>query len=102
MGQSLTFRTCRTTLRLTCSLILTSLVLSNCFIAEAAAPVMGMGKRARVIPGTYSIPIFEKLSDPLSAEMSPDAEQLAEMLGVLGKLHRLVEMIKEASRAPNG
>jgi hypothetical protein len=45
-------------------------------------------------------PMFENLSDPLSAEISPDAEQLAELLGIDDKLKKIIEL--NASDALSG
>lgn len=49
-------------------------------------------KPARSKTNTTNSPIFENHSDPLSAEMSADAEQLADLLGISGKLRRLLEL----------
>jgi hypothetical protein len=70
-----------------------SLILFNALPVQAAAPKLSWG---RGIQGTYSVPIFEKLSDPLSAEMSPEAEQMSDLLGITKKLERLMTLVKQA------
>lgn len=69
------------------------LTLFNAAPARASAPRLSWGRGIR---GTYSVPIFEKLSDPLSTEMSADAEQLADLLGETQKLQRLMILVKQA------
>ena len=50
---------------------------------------------------SYVTPIFEQLTDPLSEELSADGVQMAKMLGIYDKLHRVVELSSKKASAPD-
>ncbi|MBS2007435.1 MAG: hypothetical protein JST01_10365 [Cyanobacteria bacterium SZAS TMP-1] len=51
---------------------------------------------------SFATPIFEKLTDPQSDELSPDAVQLARLLGIWEEMHRLAYLQKATAALPAG
>ena len=59
-------------------------------------------KRSRQEINDSTSPIILEHCDPLAPDMSAEAIQLADLLGLTAKLRRLIQLNKEAESSPNG
>jgi len=66
--------------------------------SAATNPTPAPIKTKKLKTDSFRLPIFEKPSNPHSAEMSPDAVQLATTLGLTEKLSRLKDLQKQAQQ----